>query len=100
MQAREQELERAASEALAASSAAEAEHSAEEERLCKLRQELEDLGKKVLILLLFLRQRFHHAAFSIHREVHDTGYHAALIMRSLSEQLQASMALVRKGQGW
>ena len=48
-QEREQELERAASEALAASSAAEAEHSAEEERLCKLRQELEDLGKKVFI---------------------------------------------------
>ena len=49
VQEREQELERAASEALAASSAAEAEHSAEEERLCKLRQELEDLGKKVLM---------------------------------------------------
>ena len=49
MQDREQELERAASEALAASSAAEAEHSAEDERLCKLRQELEDLNAQVSI---------------------------------------------------
>jgi len=100
MQAREQELERAASEALAASSAAEAEHSAEEECLCKLRQEVEDLGKKVLRLLLFLSQCFHRATSLIRCEVYNAGYHVALIMRSLSGQLQASMAFVRKGQGW
>ena len=48
MQEREQELERAASEALAVSSAAEAEHAAEDERLGKLQQELEEMNKKVL----------------------------------------------------
>ena len=53
-QEREQELERAASEALAASSAAEAEHAAEEERLCNLRQRLENLGKQVRMLDLCL----------------------------------------------
>ena len=50
VQEREQELEKAASEALAASSAAEAEHAAEEERLGRLRQELEELGQQVLML--------------------------------------------------
>ncbi len=57
MQKREQELEKAASEALAASSAAEAEHAAEEERLGQLRQELEDLGQQVLMLRPLLSQQ-------------------------------------------
>ena len=47
VQAREQELEKAASEALAASAAAAEEHAAEEERLAKLRDELGSLQEKV-----------------------------------------------------
>ncbi len=47
MQAREQELEKAASEAVAASTAAAEEHAAEEERLAKLRHELGSLQGKV-----------------------------------------------------
>ena len=46
-QAREQELEKAASEAVAASTAAAEEHAAEEECLAKLRRELEGLQEKV-----------------------------------------------------
>ena len=56
MQAREQELEKAASEALAASTAAAEEHAAEEERLAKLRHELGSLQEKVreqCLLLMF-----------------------------------------------
>ena len=47
MQVREQELEKAASEAVAASTAAAEEHAAEEERLAKLRHELGSLQEKV-----------------------------------------------------